>query len=856
MLSIVRRTVRTDARRDADRAGPAARRARTAMLALVLLGTPLAASAQSGSLSGLVTDSAKTRLPGAQVTLVGTRFGATSGLDGMYRVVGIPAGAYSVRVQRIGARAVTFENVAIAASGDAKLDVTLGATALQLGGYVVSASRRVEKITDAPATITRIDADQIRMSVGNSFTGALKEVKGVDFFQVGVAAVGINARGFNSAFNNRILQMEDNRIAVLPENGLPLGVLTTVSKVDIAAVEVLVGPGAALYGPDASNGVVTLLTKDPKQYPGVSVEASVGSNGGKLSEAFDNHPGQVGYSDVQGRYAGTFGRFGYKVVGEMLYARDWQNVNNYAPVAPRTIPSPEINPDWGTSYRRASGALVYYFDQGGRLEFQGGASNSNGIGITSAGRNQLKNWGYWNQQVRFTSNHWFAQAYATRSTSGQTFALNGFSTNRLAPRLATATDDSVRKVSSFPTDGRLMAAEIQSNITLPSLFNTRIVSGVQVRQDVLSSKRTFLTDALTGEDLKLQQIGVYAQTETQINPTVRFILGARYDNPAFYDPQFSPKVALLVSPTENSTFRVTFNRAFKSPSALQTDFYFRDFSPGIGVFGNKDGITVKNAAGATIRTLSPVIPELNNTFEVGYKGVLGDRLYLDVAGYVAQYKSFLSPLVVVANPFGGANATFAYNTRTNTKYVNAQGAEQIALTYYNLGKATLTGVDAGLRFVLTPHVNVTSTFSALKLDSIIQKVGDPFEATALNSPTLKGTVGMDASDLPVGMFGGFLARFVKDYQFNSGSHNGRIPGIATLDLNVGRKITHYATLNLSLQNLFACTSGTTTPPAFLAATAPATYVRGWGCGFGRKHVELLNMPAIGSMAFFGVRFDR
>lgn len=829
---------------------------RLVLTAAAVLLTPALAAAQTGSVSGLVTDSARTPLPGAQVTLVGTRFGSTSGLDGRYRVVGVPAGTYSVRVQRIGSAARTFENVAVAADADTRLDISLATTALQLGGYVVSASRRVEKITDAPATVTRIDADKISQSVGNTLTSALKEVKGVDFFQTGVAAVGINARGFNSAFNNRILQMEDNRIAVLPENGLPVGVFTTISKVDVAGVEVLIGPGAALYGPDASNGVVTLLTKDPKAYPGLTLEASVGSNTIKVNDAFKNNPGQVGYSNVQGRYAGMFGNFGYKVVGEMLYARDWQNTNNYAAVAPRTTPSPELSTDWGTSYRRASGALVYYFDQGARLEFQGGASNSNGVGVTSAGRNQLKNWGYWNQQLRFTSDHWFAQAYATRSLSGQTYALNGFSTNRLAARFNGFSDDSVKKASGFPADGRLMAAEVQNNVTLPVLFNTRVISGVQARRDQLSSKRVWLSDAVTGEDIVLNQVGVYVQTETQVNPQARIVLGGRYDVPEFYDAQFSPKAALLISPTENSTFRVTYNKAFKSPSALQTSFYFRDFSPGIGVFGNKDGIAVKNAAGTTLRTLAPVVPEVNNTVELGYKGVLRDRLFLDVAGYVARYKAFLSPLVVVANPLAGANATFAYNAATGVKYTNAAGADQIALTYYNLGEATLSGVDMGLRYVLTPRVSLTSTMSALKLDSIIQKPGDPFEATALNSPSLKATLGAESSDIAFGVFGGALVRFVKDYQFNSGVHAGRIPGLATLDLNVGRKFTRNAMVTLSLQNLFACTSGTTTPPAFLNAALPASYGRGWGCGFGRKHIELLNMPAIGSMAFFGVRFDR
>jgi outer membrane receptor for ferrienterochelin and colicins len=820
----------------------------TASAVLVpLLSLPAIAQAQTGVLAGLVTDSTKNPLPGAQITLVGTRFGSTTGMDGRYRVIGLPTGSYTVRVQRIGAKMRVFENVAVTDGAEATLNATMAASALQLGGYVVSASRRVEKITDAPATITRIDADQIRYSVGNSFTGALKEVKGVDFFQTGIAAAGINARGFNSAFNNRMLQMEDNRVAVLPENGLPVGVFTTIPKIDIAGVEVLIGPGAALYGPDASNGVVTLLSKDPKQYQGLTIETSLGSNGGRMGDWFANAPGRVSYSDLQGRYAGMWGKLGYKITGEALYARDWQNTNNYAPVAPRTTPSPEIAPDWGTSYRRASGALVYYFDKGARLEYQGGASNSNGIGVTSAGRNQLKNWGYWNQQVRFTSDHWFAQAYATRSLSGQTYALNGYSTNRLAPRLNGFSDDSVKKLSAFPADGRLAAAEVQGNTTVRRLFNTRIVGGIQVRRDQVSSKEVWLTDALTKEDIVLNQVGVYAQTETQVNPITKLIFGARYDNPEFYDPQFSPKAALVISPDENSTFRLTFNRAFKSPSILATSFYFRDFSPSVGVFGNKDGTTIKNAAGTVLRTFDPVVPEVN------YKGVLKERLYVDVAGYVASYKSFLSPLVVVANPFAG---TFAFNTVTNTKYTNAQGAEQIALTYYNLGKATLSGIDAGVRYAVTNKVNASGTFSVLKLDSIIQKPGDPVEATSLNSPTMKATVGMDARDLPMATFGGFTLRFVKDYQFQSGVHNGRIPGLLAFDFNVGKRITSGTTVNLSVQNLFACTSGSTTPPIYLNAALPAKYTQGWGCGLGRKHIELLNMPALGSMAFLGVRFDR
>lgn len=499
---------------------------------------------------------------------------------------------------------------------------------------------------------------------------------------------------------------------------------------------------------------------------------------------------------------------------------------------------------------------MYYFDGGARLEYQGGASRANGVGITSVGRNQLTNWGYWNQQVRFTSPRFFAQAYTTRSLSGETFALNGYSTNRLSARFAGQTDDSVRRASSFPADGRLMAAEAQHNFTLPSLFNTLIVYGGQVRRDVVSSKRVWLEDAITGEDITLDQVGVYAQTETPLTEQVKLVLGARYDSPEFYENQFSPKAAVLYSPTPNNTFRATFNRAFKSPTMLQTSFFYRDFQPFVGVFGNRDGFEIRNAAGQVTRTLAAVEPEVNNTFELGYKGVVKDRLFLEVAGWRAQYESFLSPLVVVANLFGGANASFAFNARTGTKFTNAAGVDQIALTYYNLGEATLSGIDAGWRYLITPTLSTTGTVSFLQLDSITRAPGDPVEATALNSPTSKFTAGMESTGLPWGSFGGFTLRYVKEYDFRSGVHNGRIPGLLGLDFNLGYRLpSQRAQVNLSVQNAFVCTSGITTPPAFLAGATPSTFVQGWGCGLGREHIELLNMPALGAMAFLGVRFD-
>jgi iron complex outermembrane receptor protein len=808
---------------------------------LLAAAAPSVAHAQAGRVSGTVTDSSHAPLAGTQITIVGTHMSTVSDGSGHYSIGGVPAGSYTVRVQRIGQRAKAIENVTVTPGQTTNVDVSLATVPLSLGGMVVSASRRAEKITDAPATITRIDAAAIANTVGNSFAPALKEVKGIDFIQVGITSVAINARGFNSAFNNRMLMMEDNRIAVLPENGLPVGVFTTTPKVDLAGIEVLVGPGSALYGPDASNGVLTLSTKDPREYPGSIIEASGGARS---------------FADIQGRQAGVFsGNFGYKVTGEYQQAKDFENKNIYAPIVTGGPVSPELNADWNTNVMRGSGALVYYMPNLSRLEFTGGASKSNGIGQTSVGRNQLVNWQYRDAQLKFTNPNWFAQAYATQSLSGDTYQLNAYSQNRL--RYPTLSEDSIKHLSDFPAEGRLMAAEIQNTFALPQLNGLRLTYGAQYRHDIVSSMRQWLVDRNTGEDIKTDQKGVYGQADMPLSSMFRAVFAARYDKHQLFDGQFSPKAAILFTPAEDQTFRVTYNRAFKSPTVLQYGFFFPDFAPFVGVFGNANGYLIKNSAGTVVNTIAPIAPETNTTWELGYKGVLADRLFIDITGYRSNFKKFMSPLVIIANPLTAA-PTFAFDAKTGKQLTGSTGGLQIPLTYFNVGNAQITGTDMGVKFLVTPTIAINGTASLQKLDTIERKATDPIEATSFNSPTTKFNVGMDFANLYNNqLHGGFTVRYVNGYNFLSGINNGKIPTFSTFDVTAGYKLpTLGASLNLSVQNLFACRGGTSTVDGWLAAAKPLKYTAGQECGLGKKHIEMINMPEIGTMAFLGIRFDR
>jgi iron complex outermembrane receptor protein len=679
-----------------------------------------------------------------------------------------------------------------------------------------------------------------------------------------MTSVAINARGFNSSFNNRMLMVEDGRVMVLPENGLPVGQFTATPKVDLAGIEVLVGPGAALYGADASSGVISMETKDPRTYPGLTVEVTGGNRA---------------YRDVQARYAGVLGsneQWGYKVSGEYQEANDWSNrltlvsgiAREYRPSdVPSATLTPEVNPggrqglNWDASVMRGTGSVVRYFDAG-KLELSGGASVSDGVGQTSVGRNQLVNWGYNYQQLRWSSSHWYANLYRAQSTSGDSWATNRYTQayypNLARPEATRLTDDQLVAASDWPSDGRMYAGELQYNSRLPFFLNSALVLGTSYRQDVVSSDRQWLTDRLTGEDITVGQWGTFGQLTAPVMPWMDVVLAGRYDTHESYDAQFSPKAGIVVRPVEGQNFRVTYNRAFKSPTILQTSFHIPDWNAITTVYGNTRGFSVRRPDGSVFREYAPLEPEQNTTWEFGYKGVLGDRVFVDVAHYRSEYENFMSPLAVIGDPLGAGlggqpvgQQVWAYDADGN-RINNTLGGPALTLTYYNLGRATLTGTDAGVNVVVTPRINVRGTLSLIDIGDMEVETGRE-ESTALNSPELKWTLGAGFQDFGR-LTGGLTVRHVDEYYFRSGVNRGNIAAFTTLDANLGYRIDRFnTTVNLGVSNLFGCGGRFTYADSDLLRANPTDEER--SCGFGEKHTEMINMPEIGTMVFLGVKYQ-
>ena len=139
---------------------------RTALAVLAALSlSTWSVAAGAADLKGTITDSDGSPLPGVNVVVTGGGLeeprGAVSSGEGSYTVSNLPPGMYEVRVTHIGYRTMKRSRVRVDAAGTS-LDFELQAAVIDLEQSVVSASRRREKALDAPASISIVEAAEIR----------------------------------------------------------------------------------------------------------------------------------------------------------------------------------------------------------------------------------------------------------------------------------------------------------------------------------------------------------------------------------------------------------------------------------------------------------------------------------------------------------------------------------------------------------------------------------------------------------------------------------------------------------------------------------------------------------------------
>jgi outer membrane receptor protein involved in Fe transport len=254
-------------------------------------------------------------LPGAYVSVKGTVIGALSDPDGSFTLRLERPGKYEIQCVLAG----YAEETVVLDSGQTTLRIILTPERILSNEIVVSASRTGEKLLESPVTVEKMDLLHLKESPAASMFDAVATLKGVDVQNSALGWRTVNTRGFNGPANPRFLQRLDGMDMQAPGLSAPAGLLTSPSDLDVESIEIIAGAQSGLYGPNAFNGVMSIETKSPFRYPGLSVMLGTGMN---HLDGKDRTMGMLGEAAI--RYARVFkDRFGFKANVAYFTGDDW-----------------------------------------------------------------------------------------------------------------------------------------------------------------------------------------------------------------------------------------------------------------------------------------------------------------------------------------------------------------------------------------------------------------------------------------------------------------------------------------------------------------------------------------------------
>ena len=736
------------------------------LLAFVALGAGTA-GAQAGTISGRVTAAESgTPLADARVQALAPDGSAVasgySDEQGRFRLANVGPGTYTVHVARLGYGEQRFAGVNVTAGSTTEVAVALSSVSVRLNPVVVSVGRHEQRALEAPASISVVDTREVEERPALAPTDHLRGMPGVDVVSTGLLQSNVVARGFNNVFSGALLMLTDYRYASVPSLRVNASYLIPVTNEDIGRMEVLLGPGAALYGPNSANGVLHIISRSPFDSPGTTFSVTGGER-----------------SVIRGalRHASVVGdQFAFKVSGQYMSGTDWPHVDPFEREARQEAIDAGANPATLRIGRRDPKVERWTGDV--RMDFRptagteivasgGRAVAGKAVELTALGAAQANDWEYDYYQLRGRSGRLFAQAAINLSDAGDTYLL--------------------RTGQSIVDRSRLMLAQVQHGADLGA--RQSFIYGIDLQRTEPRTEGT-----ITGrneDDDTIDEIGAYIHSETRLSPRFDFVAALRVDDHnRLDDPVWSPRAAIVFKPAPDQSFRLTYNRAFATPTSnnLFLDIiaasslgglpfgvraagvpaggftFRRDCAGGVGglcmrspfpafgpmapaqeylpadatrywpivaqiLYAQSGGqIDIRNVpqptaaqVGTVLRTLNvttetfdpaspsdvrdvdPMRPTISNVLELGYKGLLGGRLLLAADVYYERKNDFVGPLIVeTPNAFLDPASTAAYLA---SRGYPAAAAAQIAAAATMIPVGTVTPNSA-----LTSDANLLLTY--------------------------------------------------------------------------------------------------------------------------------------------------
>ncbi|HUQ47819.1 MAG TPA: TonB-dependent receptor [Gemmatimonadaceae bacterium] len=526
------------------------------LFVLAVMAFSVPAWAQTGTIAGKVTVGGKTAVAGSVKAASGLRsYGAPIDQNGNYRITGLPDGTYTVTARSPGYAPRIMENVVVGTGVTTTTNFSLVVAPTSLTEVITTASRAPEKVIDAPASVSVVTAQQVNERASINVADHVAALPGIDVARGGLMRANIVSRGFNNIFSGALMTLTDNRFAFVPSLRVNIPYLSTTTNDDIERIEVVLGPGAALYGPNTASGVMALFTKSPFAYPGTTLTVDGGNQDvlrGAVRTAWVLSP-----------------KFAIKGAFEAFRGTEWDFCDGSASsVNDKDGPCYQIPADTigelsrrDRNLRRMGGEVRMDYRPSARSEFIANYGRSKaGLAVepTGLGPAQVKDWVYQTYQVRGRFDRLFGQVFMNTSDAGGTYLLGiPQDANKACP------DSPNRKVACIIDQSRQVAAQVQHGLDFG--MRQRFLYGLDY---IHTEPRTDSTiNGRNEADDVINEIGGYLHSVTSLSPMFELTTAARVDKHSrLEDPVFSPRVALVFKPVQDQNFRLTFNRAFSTPS--------------------------------------------------------------------------------------------------------------------------------------------------------------------------------------------------------------------------------------------------------------------------------------------------
>ena len=668
--------------------------------------------------------------------------------------------------------------------------------------YVYAASKRKEKITESPAAISTLTKTEI---YNKSRTGKLAELfqgsVGIDILQNGANDFIVNTRGFNGGLNRRVLVLQDGRDVAMPLLGAQEWNSFALSADEFSRIEFVRGPAAALYGANAFNGVLNLVSPAPKEVLGTKVSF--------LSGDYNTFKG-----DIQN--AGELGQFSYKInlghsqVLNYSKRRDSLQFLEYSGLA---LERKELtNADRQTFANYGNLRLDYDFDDSHKITGEAGYSRSgNETFVFGLGRTFVKD--VERPYVRF--------AYNSDRINVNTYFMQRrvLDTMWLLVPNAPLLDNSKDFMIDF-----------QHNFDL--FGNLKFIWGVSEQLQYIRTSGTSIPF-----DVDANYTGLYGQIEWQINPDLKLVSSGRIDYASIHPTQFSPRLALVMSLSDNHKLRLSVGRAFQRPN--YSELY--RLTPDAPAFSPATHRPIKfeqiqEQIADSILALSGTKPELNlnlNAFnakaigndkldvekiislELGYQGIFGSSFYINSNIYYNRLNDFITNFLPGINPaikkwhpdLQGDLAQYndlveqmvisSLSPRDQERLSILNGKPTFVVSNANVGKVDEYGLELELIYYLTENFKINANYSYYGYNVIQSNISQPIVPN-----TSPNRINLSASYLKEKSYDMSLSvRYSEGFDWLAGTYIGYVPSYTIVNLNGGVYLTNSLRLGVNVYNL-------------------------------------------------------